>query len=155
MILQIGEVLSGKLLVYNILNSEQQKFSYDKNVKNSIDLQAFESKYNNESSSPEIEFAQILKRIDQDDFLFVDVRNLEEQPKLNFKNAIQIPLNQLETELDKIDANKEVFVYCQSGVRSLKAIAILQKHQFNNVKSIIGGAVKINEVLESKSQLIS
>ena len=30
MILEIGDVLSGKILVYNILNNEQQKYDFDK-----------------------------------------------------------------------------------------------------------------------------
>lgn len=145
-ILQIGEVLSNKLLVFNILNNEQQKFEICKNEENLIDLDWFKERYNNEYLSKEIEAIEVLSHINNNDFLFLDVRNFDEEPKLSFKNAIQIPLNQLELEHFKIDVNKQLYVYCQSGNRSLKAIEILKKHNFINAKSIIGGAKKLDEI---------
>ncbi|MEP6802871.1 MAG: HesA/MoeB/ThiF family protein, partial [Flavobacterium sp.] len=45
MILEIGEVLNGKILVYSILNNEQQKYDFEKNTTFVINKQTFEEKY--------------------------------------------------------------------------------------------------------------
>jgi adenylyltransferase/sulfurtransferase len=48
-------------------------------------------------------------------------------------------LDILEKELWKLNVGTTVFAFCQSGIRSKKAVEILRKHNFKNVKSIIDG----------------
>jgi sulfur-carrier protein adenylyltransferase/sulfurtransferase len=140
MILEIGTVLSGKLLVYNILNNEQQKFEFSKNEFILVDKAYFESKYALDATPIlEIEADEALKQIDNQYFLFLDVRNLDESPKMSFGNSIQIPLGDLENSLHLLDSNAVIFVFCQSGIRSKTAVAILNRNDFKNVKSIVGG----------------
>ena len=69
MILGIGEVLSGKILVYNILNNEQQKYDFDKSDFQSISRELFEEKYN-KSEVEEISFESVLDEINNDAVLF-------------------------------------------------------------------------------------
>lgn len=141
MILEIGEVLSGKLLVYNMLNNEQQKFEFSKTVAQSFSLQEFENKYaSNNSAINEIFSAEAVKQINNPQVIFLDVRNADEIPKIDLENTVQIPLDNLEKELWKLDSKKEFFIFCQSGIRSKKAVEILLQHNFKKVKSIIGGA---------------
>ncbi|TPG34077.1 HesA/MoeB/ThiF family protein [Flavobacterium pectinovorum] len=151
MILQIGEVLSGKILVYNILNNEQQKYDFEKNTDVIMNIEAFQKKYNNtENQIEEILVEEILNEIDNDEVLFLDVRNKEELPKINFKNGIQIPLINLENEIKKLNPNQTIYVYCQSGIRSKIAVKMLKKHQFKNIKSIAGGALALKQLLKEK-----
>ena len=151
MILEIGEVLSGKILVYNILNNEQQKYDFEKNIDVVMTIQAFEEKYKvTENQIEEILATAILEEIDNDEVLFLDVRNEEELPKMNFKNGIQIPLLNLENEIKKLNPNQTLYVYCQSGIRSKIAVEILQKKDFKNVKSIAGGALALRQLLKEK-----
>jgi sulfur-carrier protein adenylyltransferase/sulfurtransferase len=146
MILEIGTVLYGKLLIYSILNNEQQKFEFAKNEFIVVDKSYFESKYALDANPIlEIEAEEALQQIDNQLFLFLDVRNLEESPKMSFENGIQIPLSDLENGLHLLDSNAAIFVFCQSGMRSKTAVAILNRNGFKNVKSIVGG---INEILE-------
>jgi adenylyltransferase/sulfurtransferase len=145
MILNIGEVMTGKLLIYNTLNNEQQKFEFSKTETNSINQSFLENKYSAiEKTAKEIDAALALEQINNSEVLFLDVRNFEEYPKIAFENCIQIPLNNLETELHRLDNTKDIFVFCQSGIRSKKAVEILVKHHFKNAKSIIGGANTFN-----------
>lgn len=153
-ILEIGEVLSGKLLIYNMLNNEQQKFEFSKTITQSFNLLDFENKYNsNESANNEILSVEALKQINNPQILFLDIRNWDEIPKLDIENCLQIPLNNLEKELWKLNVNSTIFVFCQTGIRSKKAVEILIQHNFKNVKSIIGGAkslaIKIDSTLEN------
>lgn len=149
MILGIGEVLNGKILVYNILNNEQQKYDFEKNNLFLIDRITFEEKYKaGENVVEEVTPESVLSKIDSEEVLFLDVRNVDELPKINFKNGIQIPLMNLENELGKLNPNKTIFVYCQFGIRSKIAAELLQKKAFKNVKSISGGALAMKQLFE-------
>ena len=151
MILEIGEVLSGKILVYNVLNNEQQKYDFQKNTTVIMDKEAFEEKYKEvENQVEEISASAILNEIDNHEVLFLDVRNEDEVPKINFKNGIQIPLMNLENEFKKLNPNHTIYVYCQSGIRSKIAVELLQKKEFKNVKSIAGGVLAMRQLLKEK-----
>lgn len=151
MILEIGEILSGKLLVYNMLHNEQQKFEFSKTVSRSISLQDFENKYASSNSFiNEIFSSEALEQINNPQVVFLDVRNADEIPKTGIENTMQIPLDTLEKELWKLDSKKEIFVFCQSGIRSKTALEILFQHNFKNVKSIIGGAKSLTKFTQTE-----
>ncbi|KUJ59595.1 thiamine biosynthesis protein ThiF [Flavobacteriaceae bacterium CRH] len=154
MILEIGEVLSGKILVYNILNNEQQKYDFEKNTNLRIDKISFLEKYNIvENQVEEISFEEILNEINNDEILFLDVRNQDELPEINFKNSIQIPLLNLENEIKKLNSNQKIYVFCQSGIRSKKAVELLRKNQIKNIKSISGGALLMKQLLKEEIKI--
>lgn len=152
MILGIGEVLSGKILVYNILNNEQQKYDFDKSDIELINRETFEEKYN-KAEVEEISFESVLDEINNDKVLFLDVRNEDELPKINFRNNIQIPLLNLENEIEKLDKNQTIYIFCQSGIRSKIAGELLQKHQFKNIKSIAGGVLAMKDLLKEEIKI--
>ncbi|MFV8340965.1 molybdopterin-synthase adenylyltransferase MoeB [Flavobacterium sp. XS2P39] len=148
MVLGAGELLSGKLLVYNMLNNEQQKFEFSKTVVTTWDAVAFENKHTVvETSTIEILASLALEQINNSAVVFLDVRNLDEYPKITIENGIQIPLDRLEAALHKLDANGLLFVFCQSGIRSKRAVEILRNNNFKNVKSIVGGANELDKIL--------
>lgn len=152
MILGIGEVLSGKILVYNILKNEQQKYDFEKSSNLEITKEDFDRKYNSEENQiQEIKFESILDEIENENVLFLDVRNIDESPKISFKNQLQIPLMNLENQIEKLDKNQTIYVFCQSGIRSKIAIELLEKYQFKNAKSIVGGALAMKKILKEKN----
>ncbi|WP_278035402.1 HesA/MoeB/ThiF family protein [Flavobacterium nitratireducens] len=148
MVLGIGNVLSGELLIYNMLTNDQQKFDLVRTSENSLSKSDFEKKYNS-IPAPVLEISArlALEKINDSQVLFLDVRNVEELPKVRFRNGIQIPLSELENNLSILDSNKKILVYCQSGIRSKTAVEILKKNQFPNVQSVSGGALKLEEVI--------
>jgi len=151
MILQIGEVLSGKILVYNILNNEQQKYDFEKNIAFEMNKTIFEQKYKvTKNQIEEIAAEAILNEIDNDEVLFLDVRNEEELPKITFKNGIQIPLINLESEIENLNPSQTIYVYCQSGIRSKVAAELLQRKNFKSVKSIAGGALALSQIVKEE-----
>jgi adenylyltransferase/sulfurtransferase len=151
MITGIGEVLSGKILVYSILNNEQQKYDFEKSDSFGMDRNAFEEKYSQkENPVEEISAETVLDKINNKEVLFLDVRNADELPKIAFKNSIQIPLMNLEGEIEKLDSNQMIYVFCQSGIRSKIAVKLLQKMNFENLKSVVGGALAMKELLEEE-----
>ncbi|WP_310559133.1 HesA/MoeB/ThiF family protein [Flavobacterium sp.] len=156
MVLEIGELLSGKLLVYNILNNEQQKFEFCKSVEHTIDLEAFEMKYASDKDFViEILAAEAFEQINNPQVVFLDVRNWDESPKIDIQNCIQIPLHNLENELSKLNVDSTIFAFCQSGIRSKKAVEILLQHNFKNAKSIIGGANSLAKFTQDSLDSVS
>lgn len=156
MVLGIGNVLSGELLIYNMLNNDQQKFELVKTNATLLSQLDFEKKYN-AVVTPVLEIAakEALEQIDNSDVLFLDVRNEEELPKISLPDSIQIPLSELEDNLDQLDSNKIILVYCQSGIRSKKAVEILKKHSFLKAQSITGGALKMEGIIATNAVSIS
>ncbi|TDP02043.1 HesA/MoeB/ThiF family protein [Flavobacterium sp. 245] len=152
MILGIGEVLNGKILVYNILNNEQQKYDFDKSDVQTISRETFEEKYN-KAEVEEISFKSVLDEINRDGVLFLDVRNEDELPKISLKNQMQIPLMDLENQIEKLDKSQTIYIFCQSGIRSKSAVELLQKYQFKSIKSIAGGALAMKSLLKEEKIL--
>ncbi|MNY69250.1 molybdopterin biosynthesis protein MoeB [compost metagenome] len=56
----------------------------------------------------------------------------------------------LESEIEKLDSNQTIYVFCQSGIRSKIAVELLQKMNFKNLKSVEGGALGLKPLLEEK-----
>lgn len=155
MVLEIGEVLNGKILVYNVLNNEQQKYDFEKDTAFKMNKTIFEEKYKvTENQIKEITAEEIFNEIDNDEILFLDVRNGDEFPKMNFKNSIQIPLMKLENEMKKLNPNQTIYVYCQSGIRSKIAAELLQKNDFKNVKSIVGGVLALGQIVKRRKNKV-
>ncbi len=154
MILGIGEILSGKLLLYNMLNNEQQKFEFSKTQTTTIDQLYFQNKYLGIGNKVlEMEASIALEQINNPNTVFLDVRNFDEQPKIRIENCIQIPLPILENEIHQLDSNATFLVFCQSGIRSKIAVEILMRHHFKNAKSIVGGAKMLIKLLDSTTVL--
>lgn len=70
---------------------------------------------------------------------FIDVRTPGEFKANRIKEFKNIPLNDLPGRVSELDANKETYVICQSGMRSSKAASILKKNSFTNVINVRGG----------------
>lgn len=82
-------------------------------------------------------------------YTLLDIRSIEEfenRHKDNWrnighlKNAVSIPVDQLQNRLTELDKNKEVIVYgFSSGLESYRAADLLAKNGFKNVKVLVGG----------------
>ncbi|WP_080059127.1 rhodanese-like domain-containing protein [Spirosoma aerolatum] len=75
-----------------------------------------------------------LKEVLEQGAVIVDVRSAGEFAGGHAKGAVNIPLDQLETKLNKIKGyQKPVVVCCASGMRSARAKAFLASHGVANV----------------------
>lgn len=131
----IGEPLINQLMTIDILSYQTAVFEIpslnltDKNIPYSIE--EFENM--NYQLHCGIEFAGIKnispsgfkEAIKIPDTVVIDVRESEEQPKLDVP-YISIPLSQLKENVSQIN-NRNVIVVCQSGKRSLSGVKILQE----------------------------
>ncbi|MBX2884198.1 MAG: rhodanese-like domain-containing protein [Granulosicoccus sp.] len=77
------------------------------------------------------------------DAVFVDVRDDAEYRKGHVIDARNIPVGKLESRIQELDKvkSKDVVVYCDSGMRSAKAIRTLKKNGFEKIHNLTGGLV--------------
>jgi rhodanese-related sulfurtransferase len=87
----------------------------------------------------EISPAEALPRVQAAYSQFVDVRTSEEYATGHAARAINIPLSDLPTNLDRLERNEPVYVICQSGRRSKEAADILSRNNFKWVFNVSGG----------------
>ena len=73
--------------------------------------------------------------------ILLDVRSPQEYKEYHLEKAINIPVYDLEENIEKLFENKNtvIILYCQSGGRSRKAYNILNKMGYNNLYEIQGG----------------
>ena len=160
-ILKKGEILDGKIMVFDLLSMNTKKLHLksdpvNKQIKNLSQFMDFYS--DNECSTEKMK----VNRIDANDFyrlykikpnkiLLIDVRESEEFSSSSIRGSISIPLSHLhqETDLEFIQKEsliKEVYTICKSGKRSEKASKILSKFKIQSI-SIDGGIEKIKKLL--------
>ena len=148
-ILEIGTVLSGKLLIYDALNFQTQIIDFSKNSK------AIEKGFINGSLllnskkqvgdlTPEV----FLEKCNQLGIVVIDVRELEETPEFKGENVIRIPLNVLEDYSKKLNKNQEIVLFCQTGQRSQTALNYLKKSGFVGVFHLGKGIESLKNQIE-------
>lgn len=79
-----------------------------------------------------------LENLDPSSIQLVDVRSEMEHANGHIPNSINIPVDDLRTRLSELDPDKEIWVYCQVGLRGYTASRILQQKGFR-VRNLTGG----------------
>lgn len=73
------------------------------------------------------------------DCILLDVRSVQEYKEGHLNRAVNIPLYELEMKCNFQTKNKMIIVYCQSGIRSKKAVRILRKKGYTNLYNLQNG----------------
>ncbi|MCE7039652.1 HesA/MoeB/ThiF family protein [Dyadobacter sp. CY312] len=132
----IGETLSGQLLVINTLTNQTNIFHFNRNFDSQITIK--------EDDLPMVEVIKVdpkqllfpdfekMIEADPDDIFLVDVRE-EYEFEEDFIGGINIPLPDLPEKLTTMPADKTVVFYCRSGLRSLMALKLLNKNNFEGL----------------------
>lgn len=71
--------------------------------------------------------------------MVIDVRAASEHAAGRIDGAQNIPLGHLERRIDELPMDQPVVVHCQSGLRSMIAASILQRHGHQRVRDLAGG----------------
>ncbi|WP_223034214.1 HesA/MoeB/ThiF family protein [Hanstruepera marina] len=148
MVLNFDGVLSGELLCYNSRNTEISKLTITKK----------QEEFNKIMANPDLLHLKVdqachftineitSEKLSQlENVQLIDVREPHEQPKLDMNKSIRIPLSTFENNLNLIDNSKTIIIYCQSGIRSKKAVEILLNLGFTNCYSLKGGVMSLIE----------
>jgi|SRR5690606_17334396 len=79
--------------------------------------------------------------------ILIDVRTPEEYAEGHLPNAINIDVKDesFAEKMDEIKKNKNVYLYCKTGKRSAKAVAIADTLGFKNIYNLDGGFMSWKE----------
>ncbi len=155
----IGKVLDGRLLVFNALDMRFKELSLHPSkqraiIKELINYEEFcgctaaNQKASKEKRLESISMSELknILREDEKDCVILDVRTKEEADIFSLPQAILIPLDEIKGEeniekIKKLCQGKKLFVHCESGRRSEKALNYLNKKNIKGV-NVIGGPMK-------------
>lgn len=79
-----------------------------------------------------------LENLKPDDIL-LDVRRDDEYNAGKIANAINIPVDEIRERLREIPKDKNIYIYCEAGLRGYLAQRILKQNGFSNVANLSGG----------------
>ncbi len=128
-ILQIGQVLSGKLFILDLLTWGEQQIIFSRSESQ---VRIAKCRKKNEHKGN--------RSFNASSMVYLDIREMMDKSIDPDKKVLHIPLNQLDNRHIEIPRDVPVHVYCQSGTRSRKAIEQLsEKYGFQNLINVNGG----------------
>ncbi len=137
----IGEVLSGKLLIFDGLQQSYQKIKF-KSKPDNLKIEKLQDFYKwNDLCEivPTVEAKEIQKLLVKKAQI-IDVRTIEEFENYHLPNSVHIPLNELKVNTYKINFSHPVYLLCQTGKRSEIACKQLrEEYPESLLYSILGG----------------
>ncbi len=165
LLLNQGEPLIGRLLVYDALAMQVRQFTLAKDpdcavcgtsptIHEPIDYEAFCAATASPASSvAELDPSDLKQRLDRnEELLLVDVREPFEAEMARIPGARLIPLGELEDTLEVLADWRErpVVVHCHHGGRSRTACEFLQSKGFSKVENLRGGIDAWSREVDSK-----
>lgn len=150
LILGIGTSLSGKLFFYDAMACKCHAVTFRRNdflIKEVLKRGLSSSDYLD--SSCESHYVEIMleNALLEKNVQFIDVRETDEQPRIEHPDVTILPLSSLEENIHEIDAQKVNILFCQSGIRSKKAVSLLREHKINNCYSLKEGAASLEKAI--------
>ncbi len=88
--------------------------------------------------------AEIFTQLYDDNYPIIDVRKKNEFNTQHIIGAINFPLNQLESSLERLPKGPFI-LYCAGGYRSMIAASILRRHHIMQFVDVIGGFTAISK----------
>jgi molybdopterin/thiamine biosynthesis adenylyltransferase/rhodanese-related sulfurtransferase len=146
-VLGLGDVLSGRLWILDTLSFQTRTLRFKRD--------AVQSLLNLDTANPADYFDVSCAPTSPDTLLtssdlrallaasepplLLDVRNPLEYQRRHLPGAVLLPLPQLPARAAEVPRQGPVVVYCQSGVRSAQAVALLRELGYDNVRTLSGG----------------
>jgi sulfur-carrier protein adenylyltransferase/sulfurtransferase len=155
----IGEPLVGSLMVYDALEMEYRKIKVrkdpecplcgkDPSITGLVDYEAFcgtvSEAAQDAAQGSTILATELQAKIDAgEDFLLVDVREPAEYEIVKVPGSVLVPKGDILSgaALAELPQDKEIVLYCKSGVRSAEALAALKQAGLTNSVHVQGGVL--------------
>lgn len=102
---------------------------------------------------PEITVEELKSSLDGGSaIVLVDVREPREFAISDLPGSVKIPLGTLPQNLDKVDRNADIVVYCRTGGRSAQAVQFLQSNGYVKVRNLAGGINRWADAIDPSMQ---
>jgi len=167
LIVGIGESLIGRLLHFDALKLKFREFKLRRDPKcpvcsehptitELIDYEQFcgipqaQAAEAQESLVPTITALQLKGKFEQGErFVLVDVREPYEYDICRIPGARLIPLGELPSRMSELDSADEIVLQCKSGMRSARALKLLQEAGFAKLWNVEGGILAWSDTVDN------
>jgi len=167
LIMGIGEPLMGRLLHFDALKLKFREFKLRKDPKcpvcgphptitELVDYEQFcgipqaKAAEAEESLVPTISALDLKAKQGRGDrFVLLDVREPFEFDICRIPGARLIPLGELAARMSELDSADEIVLQCKSGMRSARALKLLQEAGFGKLWNLDGGILAWSETVDS------
>jgi adenylyltransferase/sulfurtransferase len=157
LLIGIGEPLIGRLVHFDALKLKFREFKLRRDpkcpvcgdnptVKELIDYEQFcgipqaKAAEEEEAHVPHITVGELKAKQDRGEkFVLLDVRETFEHEICRIPGAKLIPLGQLPSRMSELDSADEIILQCKSGMRSARALRLLQEAGFSKLANLEGG----------------
>ncbi|HEY5753653.1 MAG TPA: molybdopterin-synthase adenylyltransferase MoeB [Chthoniobacterales bacterium] len=157
LIMGIGEPLIGRLVHFDALKMKFREFKLRKDpscpvcgpnptITELIDYDEFcgvpqaAAQNEEEADVPSITATELKKKFDAGEkFVLLDVREKFEWDIAHIPGAKLIPLGELPSRMSELDSADEIVLQCKSGMRSAKALHVLENAGFGKLHNLTGG----------------
>ena len=95
-----------------------------------------------EGPMQEITPVELAERLRAGDVELIDVREPHEWDIARIPGARLIPLGEFPDAIAELDRSHDIVVHCRSGMRSGKAVRLLQAAGFTKVRNLAGGILR-------------
>ena len=106
-----------------------------------LSLSAAAQNSSSKNVAKNVDVSEFTRLMNEKPGLILDVRTKGEVAKGAIPNSVHLDIfaDNFETEIDKLNKTKPVYVYCASGGRSGEAMEIMNKKGFKEVYNLEGG----------------
>jgi sulfur-carrier protein adenylyltransferase/sulfurtransferase len=152
LILCAGDSLIGRLLQFDVLKMKFREFNLRRDpecpvcgeqptITAPIDYEIFcQGAPDLTAATTQIHVRELRERMRSGEpYILLDVREPFEFEMARIDGASLIPLGELPARWQELDREKEIFVFCHSGVRSDRAAEFLRSAGFGKVANVAGG----------------
>jgi len=100
----------------------------------------------------EISATELKRKLDAgEDIQLIDIRQPEEWAFAKIEGAKLIPLGEIMNRRDEIDESRETVIHCKAGMRSARAVQVLQQAGFKgDLKNLKGGITAWSNEVDPK-----
>lgn len=112
----------GNYVVYKLASKQVEQLFYllrDVGEQQLLAMKQIQQEFNVQEQVQTLDLSAAVKLIGRDDVQLLDIRPKEEFDAGHIDGAVNIPMDELQNELDKLDANKDVIVYCRGHLCAL------------------------------------
>jgi adenylyltransferase/sulfurtransferase len=156
LIIGLGETLIGRLLHFDASAMHFREFKVRRDpecpvcgenptIAAPIDYESFcgiapAITADNDDNVRAITVHELKRKMDaREHFALIDVREAHEAEIARIDGARLIPLGEITDRTSELSEGEEIIVHCHSGVRSARAVELLQERGFKNVFTLEGG----------------
>jgi sulfur-carrier protein adenylyltransferase/sulfurtransferase len=167
LIIGIGEPLIGRMIAFDALKMKFREFKLRRDPKcpvcgpnptitDLIDYEQFcgipqaAAAEAAEAPIPTMNVQELKQKLDaKEKFVLLDVREQFEWDICRIDGAKLIPLGELPSRMSELDSADEIVIHCKSGIRSAKAVRLLQEAGFAKLHNVEGGILAWSEQIDA------